>query len=103
MEGAMKAMYIFVVVAGMHVPTFAIAQAPLQALRTCLQMEDQSKERLDCYDAKIARAARQTSAPAKTVRECRFLQEKDERLECFNRFVNAPPKKNTALRKRKNS
>ena len=54
----MKAMYIFVVVAGMHVPTFAIAQAPLQALRTCLQMEDQSKERLDCFDAKIAPARR---------------------------------------------
>jgi hypothetical protein len=99
----MKATYILVVVAGMHVPTFAMAQAPLQALRACLEIEDQSKERLDCYDAKIAPAPRQTSAPAKTVRECRFVKEEDERLDCFNRFVNAPAKKNTAPQKRKSS
>jgi len=103
MEGAMKATYIFVLVAGMHVPTFAVAQAPLQALRTCLEIEDQSKERLDCYDAKIAPSSRQTSAPARTVRECRFMKEEDERLDCFNRFVNAPLKKNTAPQKRKKS
>jgi hypothetical protein len=32
------------------VKTFAVAQVPLQTLRTCLEIEDQSKERLNCYD-----------------------------------------------------
>jgi len=78
------------------VRTFAVAQVPLQTLRTCLAIEDQSKERLDCYDEKIAPAPKQVSAPAKTVRDCRFVQEEDERLNCFNRFVSPPPKKSTA-------
>ena len=93
----MKVLYIILVaVAGMHFPTFAVAQVPLQTLRTCLEIEDQSKERLDCYDEKIAPAPKQVSAPAKTVRDCRFVKEEDERLNCFNRFVNPQPKKNTA-------
>jgi hypothetical protein len=83
------------------VKTFAVAQVPLQTLRTCLEIEDQSKERLNCYDEKIAPAPKQVSAPAKTVRDCRFVKEEDERLECFNRFVSPPPKKNTAQQKGK--
>jgi hypothetical protein len=78
------------------VKTFAVARVPLQTLRTCLEIEDQSKERLDCYDEKIAPAPKQVSVPAKTVRDCRFVQEEDERLNCFNRFVGPPPKKSTA-------
>jgi hypothetical protein len=35
------------------------------------------------------------------VQDCRFLKEEDERLNCFNRFVNPPPKKNTAQQKSK--
>ena len=93
----MKAPYIVVVV-GMLLPTFAIAQV---SLRTCLEIEDQTKERLDCYDAKIKPAPKEVSAPAKTVKECRFIEEEDERLTCFNRFVNASSKKNTAQQKRK--
>ena len=58
----MRALYILAVVAGM-LPTFAIAQ--VQTLRTCLEMEDQSKERLNCYDEKIKPAPKQVSAPAK--------------------------------------
>jgi len=93
----MKAPYIVVVV-GMLLPTFAIAQV---SLRTCLEIEDQTKERLDCYDAKIKPAPKEVSAPAKTVKECRFIEEEDERLTCFNRFVNASSKKNTGQQKRK--
>ena len=96
----MKALYILVAVAGMYLPTFAMAQVPLQTLRTCLEIEDQSKERLNCYDEKIAPAPKQVSVPAKTVQDCRFVKEEDERLNCFNRFVNPPPKKNTAQQKR---
>ena len=95
----MRALYILVVVAGM-LPTFAIAQE-VQTLRTCLEMEDQSKERLNCYDEKIKPAPKQVSAPAKKVNDCRFLKEEDERLNCFNRFVEASSKKNTSPQKRK--
>jgi actin-related protein len=95
----MKALYILVAVAGIYLPTFAVAQVPLQTLRTCLKIEDQSKERLDCFDAKIKPAPKEASAPAKTIRDCRFLKEEDERLKCFNRFVNVPSKKTTTEKK----
>ena len=98
----MKALYILAAVAGIYLPTSAVAQVPLQTLRTCLEIEDQSKERLDCYDQKVAPAPKQVSAPAKKVEDCRFVKEEDERLNCFNRFVNPPPpKKNTAQQKHK--
>jgi hypothetical protein len=35
------------------------------------------------------------------VEDCRFVKEEDERLNCFNRFVNPPPKKNTAQQNHK--
>ena len=89
----MKALYIFVAVGGICLPTFAMAQVPLQTLRACLEIEDQSKERLNCYDEKISPEPKKVSARAKTVRDCRFLKEEDERLNCFNRFVKPPPKK----------
>ena len=62
-------------IAGIYLPTFAVAQVPIQTLRTCLEIEDQSKERLDCYDEKIAPEPKQVSAPAKTVQDCRFVKE----------------------------
>jgi hypothetical protein len=68
-------------------------------MRSCLQVEDQTKERLDCYDDKIRPEPKQVSAPAKTVQYCRFLKEEDERLNCFNRFVNFP--QDTAKQKTK--
>jgi hypothetical protein len=97
----MKARYILIVAAGMYLPTFAMAQVSVETLRTCLDIEDQTKERLDCYDDKIKPAPKQVSAPAKTVQDCRFVKEEDERLNCFNRFVKPPPKKNTTQQKLK--
>ena len=97
----MKALYIPLAVAGLYLPTFPMAQISLETLRSCLSVEDQTKERLDCYDDKIKPTPKQVSAPAKTVEDCRFLKEEDERLNCFNRFVNPPPKKNTAQQKLK--
>lgn len=97
----MKRACVLVAVVGMHLPTIAMAQVPLQALRTCLEIEDQSKERLDCYDEKIAPAPKHVSGTAKAAGDCRFLAEEDERLACFNRFVNAPAKKTTSQKKRK--
>jgi hypothetical protein len=97
----MRALYVLLAVAGLYLPTFAMAKILPETLRSCLDVEDQTKERLDCYDDKIKPAPKQVSAPAKTVEDCRFLKEEDERLNCFNRFVNPPPKKNTAQQKLK--
>jgi len=101
----MKALYILLAVAATCLPTIAMAQISRETLRTCLDIEDQTKERLECYDNKIKPAPKQVSAPAKTVQDCRFLKEEDERLKCFNRFVNSaskpPPKKSAAKHKPK--
>jgi hypothetical protein len=97
----MKALNILAAVAGIYFPISALAQVPLETLRTCLEIEDQSKERLNCYDEKVPPAPKQVSAPAKKVEDCRFVKEEDERLNCFNKFVNPPPKKNPAQQKRK--
>jgi hypothetical protein len=97
----MRALGILLAVASLYLPTFAIAQISLETLRTCLDIEDQTKERLDCYDEKVSPEPKPVSVPAKTVRDCRFLKEEDERLNCFNRFVTAQSKKNTAQRKTK--
>jgi hypothetical protein len=94
----MKAACILGTIAGLLLPTLAMAQV---SLRPCLEIEDQTKERLDCYDAQIKPAPKKTSGPAKTVNECRFIQEQDERLNCFNKFVTASAKKNTAPKKPK--
>jgi hypothetical protein len=97
----MKGLHILLAVAGMYLPTLAMAQVSLQTLRTCLEIEDQTKERLDCYDIRSSQHRNRFSAPAKTMQDCRFLKEEDERLNCFNQFVNPPPKKNTAQEKLK--
>ena len=101
LEQVMKALYILVGVAGIYLPTLAMAQVSLETLRTCLAVEDQTKERLNCYDEQIKPAPKQVLAPAKTVQDCRFVKEEDARLNCFNRFVNPPTKKNTAQQKLK--
>ena len=97
----MRALYISLTVAALYLPAFAMAQNSLETLRSCLDVEDQTKERLDCYDDKIKPAPKQISAPAKTVQDCRFLKAEDERLNCFNQFVNPPPPKTTAKQKLK--
>ncbi len=97
----MRALYILVVVTALYLPVFALSQTLSETLRSCLDVEDQTKERLDCYDDKIKPEPKQVSAPAKTVQDCRFLKEEDERLNCFNRFVNTPPKKNAVQQKLK--
>ena len=81
-------------------PNLAMAQVSIQNLRPCLDIEDQSKERLNCYDELIAPTPKKTTNRAKTVSDCRFLKEEDERLNRFNRFVNIA-QANTAKKKTK--
>jgi len=61
-------------------------------LLECLSIDDGTKERLDCFDAQIAPAAKPKPPKAKSIIDCRFLKEEDERLNCFNGFVEKLPK-----------
>ena len=62
----------------------------LKKLRRCLEFKDMTKPRLDCYDAIVPPRTKRKPGPAEVVNDCRFLKEDDERLICFNRFVETP-------------
>jgi hypothetical protein len=67
-----------------------------QKLQACLEIDDATKERLNCYDAVIApKPKAKQSAKAgtqKSVTECSAIKEEDERLTCFNGFAEKLPK-----------
>ena len=58
----------------------------------CLEIEDATKGRLDCYDAVIPPKPNPKAAKAKGVADCRFSKEEDERLACFNSFAESIPR-----------
>jgi hypothetical protein len=61
-------------------------------LQACQDIEDGTKGRLDCYDEVIKPAPNPKAAAAKTVMQCKFTKEEDERLACYNGFVDSMPK-----------
>ena len=61
-------------------------------LEACQDIEDGTKGRLDCYDEVIKPAPKEKAAAAKTVMECKYTKEEDERLACYNGFVDMMPK-----------
>ena len=61
-------------------------------LQACQDIEDGSKGRLDCYDAVIKPEPNPKAPAAKTVMQCKFTKEEDERLNCYNGFVDSMPK-----------
>jgi hypothetical protein len=66
-------------------------------LQSCLEIDDGTKERLNCYDAVLPptpkpKAAAAKAGAAKAVTECKFTTEEDERLSCYNGFVESMPK-----------
>jgi hypothetical protein len=65
-------------------------------LQECLDIDDGTKERLNCYDAVLPPPAKPKAgakaAAAKSVTECKFTKEEDERLTCYNGFVESMPK-----------
>jgi hypothetical protein len=76
-------------------PAISRAQPASAKMKDCLLIEDGYKERLDCYDAVIPPMPKANAPKAKTVAECRFLKEEDQRLSCYNGFVaqqNKSPK-----------
>jgi hypothetical protein len=63
-----------------------------EKLRACLDIEDESKERLDCFDVAIPPKPKPKAAPVNGVMDCRYVKEEDERLKCFNGFAEKIPK-----------
>lgn len=61
-------------------------------LQACLETDDGTKDRLNCYDAVIPPTPKPKPPKAKGVTDCRFLKEEDERLACFNGFAESIPK-----------
>jgi hypothetical protein len=66
--------------------------SPAQKLQACQDIDDATKERLNCYDAIYAPQPKPKAAAAKSVTECRFQKEEDERLGCYNGFADKIPK-----------
>ena len=66
--------------------------SPAQKLQACQDIDDATKERLNCYDAIYAPQPKPKAPAAKGVNECRFLKEEDERLTCYNGFAEKIPK-----------
>src|ERR1017187_5967950 len=61
-------------------------------LQACLEIDDETKGRLDCYDAIFPPKPNPKAPAAKGVADCRFTKEEDERLTCFNGFADKIPK-----------
>ena len=61
-------------------------------LQACLEIDDATKERLNCYDAIFPPTPKPKAPAAKGVMDCRFIKEEDERLTCFNGFAEKIPK-----------
>ncbi|HET7886122.1 MAG TPA: hypothetical protein VFL62_07855 [Bradyrhizobium sp.] len=64
-----------------------------EKLLACLEIDDETKDRLDCYDAAVPpKPPKQKAGAANGVMDCRFVKEEDERLKCFNGFAEKIPK-----------
>jgi hypothetical protein len=64
-----------------------------EKLLACLEIDDETKDRLDCYDAAVPPKPPKTKAGATNgVMDCRYVKEEDERLKCFNGFAEKIPK-----------
>ena len=64
-----------------------------QKLQACLEIDDGTKDRLNCYDAVITpKVNPKAKAPVKSVTECGGFKDEEERLTCFNGFAEKLPK-----------
>jgi hypothetical protein len=73
-------------------PTKPKPQSIAVRLQACLEIDDATKERLNCYDAIFPPTPKPKPPAAKSVTDCRLLKEEDERLACFNGFAQKLPK-----------
>lgn len=67
-------------------------QSTAAKLQACLDLDDGTKDRLNCFDAIFAPKPNPKAAAAKGVADCRFKKEEDERLGCYNDFAERIPK-----------
>jgi hypothetical protein len=58
----------------------------------CLDIDDGTKGRLDCFDGIFPPKPNPKAPAAKGAGDCRFVKEEDERLTCFNEFADKIPK-----------
>jgi hypothetical protein len=80
---------------GTKKPAAAKKEAPksiAQKLQACGDIDDATKERLQCYDAIFTPQPKPKAPAAKGVNDCRFQKEEDERLTCYNGFADKIPK-----------
>jgi hypothetical protein len=68
---------------GCNFATSTFAQSLTERLRGCLAIENMTKARLDCYDAIVP----------PTIEDCRLVKQEDQRITCFNRFLELLPVK----------
>ena len=61
-------------------------------LQACLDIDDGTKGRLDCFDAIFPPKPNPKAPAAKGVADCKFIKEEDERLTCYNGFAEKIPK-----------
>jgi hypothetical protein len=61
-------------------------------LQACLEIDDETKERLTCYDGVFPPKPKAKAPAAKGVNDCASFKEEDERLKCFNGFAEKIPK-----------
>jgi hypothetical protein len=74
------------------VPRDSKPQSAAVRLQGCLDIDDGTKDRLNCYDGIYPPKPNPKAAAAKGVADCRFKKEEDERLACFNDFAERIPK-----------
>ena len=61
-------------------------------LQACLDIDDGTKGRLDCYDAIFPPKPNPKAKPADRVMDCKSTKEEDARLNCYNGFAEKIPK-----------
>ena len=61
-------------------------------LQLCLDIDDGTKGRLECYDTIFPPKPNPKAPAAKGVADCHFTKEEDERLTCYNGFAEKIPK-----------
>ena len=61
-------------------------------MQACLEIDDETKERLNCYDTIFPPKPKARVPEAKAVTDCAAFKEEDGRLKCFNSFAEKLPK-----------
>jgi hypothetical protein len=73
--------------------TGTFAQSVTERLRGCFAIEDRTKAKLDCYDAIVP----------PSIEDCRLAKQDDQKIACFNRFLELLPVKAGLDRRSENS